>query len=48
MEMQLLITMILQEFKLSKIAGQEVKKEPLLTMRQSPHLKMTLTKRTSL
>ena len=48
MEMQLIIPMILQEFKLSKIPGQEIKKEPLLTMRQSPHLKMTLTKRASL
>jgi len=45
MEMQLSVAMILQEFKLVKPEELEIEKEPLITMRQTPHLRMRLYKR---
>jgi len=45
MEMQLVLPMILREFKLSKPKGFKVEKDPLITMRPNPHMKMVITKR---
>lgn len=45
MEMQLSVAMILQEFKLAKFPGEEIKLEPLITLRQTPQLKMLITRR---
>ncbi len=45
MEMQLVLPMILRRFKLTKPAGFQVKKDPLITMRPNPHMKMVLTSR---
>lgn len=45
MEMQLIIPMILREFKLTKPKGFEVEKDPLITMRPKPHMRMVINKR---
>ncbi|MCF8465607.1 MAG: cytochrome P450 [Flavobacteriales bacterium] len=45
MEMQLIAPMLVRAFKLRKPKGFEFKKEPLVTMRPSPHMKMVLTSR---
>ncbi|MCF8461699.1 MAG: cytochrome P450 [Flavobacteriales bacterium] len=45
MEMQLIAPMLVRAFKLRKPKGFEFKKEPLITMRPSPHMKMVLTSR---
>jgi len=45
MEMQLSVAMMLQEFKLSKLPAQEIALEPLITLRQTPHLRMLISRR---
>lgn len=45
MEMQVIVPMIVRAFKLSKPKNFEFKKEPLITMRPNPHMRMLLTKR---
>lgn len=45
MEMQFVIPMLLREFKLTKPKGFEVEKDPLITMRPKPHMKMVINKR---
>jgi cytochrome P450 len=45
MEMQLIVPMLVRAFKLRKPAGFTFKKEPLITMRPTPHMKMVLTDR---
>ena len=45
MEMQVIVPMIARHFKLTKPKGFIFKKEPLITMRPNPHMKMVLTKR---
>ncbi len=46
MEMQLTVPMILREFSLSKPKGFKFKKDPLITMRPEPEMKMEIEKRT--
>ncbi|MCF8275545.1 MAG: cytochrome P450 [Flavobacteriales bacterium] len=43
MEMQLIVPMLVRALKLRKSPGFEFRKEPLITMRPSPHMKMVLT-----
>ena len=45
MEMQVIVPMIVRAFKMAKPKGFTFKKEPLITMRPNPHMKMVLTKR---
>jgi cytochrome P450 len=45
MEMQLIVPIIVRALKLRKAPGFKFKKEPLITMRPSPHLRMVLTSR---
>lgn len=45
MEMQVIVPMIVRAFKMTKPKGFTFKKEPLITMRPNPHMKMVLTKR---
>ena len=45
MEMQVIVPMIVRAFKLKKAKGFEFKKDPLITMRPSPHMKMKIDKR---
>lgn len=45
MEMQVIIPMIVRAFKLNKSKNFKVKKDPLITMRPTPHMKMTVGKR---
>ncbi len=45
MEMQLIVPMILQKFKLSKPKNFQLKKDPLITMRPNPEMTMELYKR---
>lgn len=45
MEMQVIVPMIARAFKMTKPKGFTFKKEPLITMRPNPHMKMVLTKR---
>lgn len=44
MEMQLIVPMIIRAFRLRKPKGFEFRKEPLVTMRPSPHMKMIINK----
>ena len=45
MEMQVIVPMIIRALKLKKAKGFEFKKDPLITMRPSPHMKMAINKR---
>lgn len=45
MEMQAIVPMVVRAFSLKKKKGFEFKREPLITMRPSPHMVMSLTKR---
>ncbi|MCB9192828.1 MAG: cytochrome P450 [Flavobacteriales bacterium] len=45
MEMQIIVPMVVRAIKLRKSKGFQFKKEPLITMRPAPHMKMVLTKR---
>ncbi|MFT4980273.1 MAG: cytochrome P450 [Bacteroidia bacterium] len=45
MEMQLIVPMLVRALGLKKAANFEFKKEPLITMRPSPHMKMIINKR---
>ncbi len=45
MEMQVVVPMVFRAFQLKKAKGFTFKKDPLITMRPSPHLRMMLTKR---
>ncbi|MGB1318813.1 MAG: cytochrome P450, partial [Flavobacteriales bacterium] len=45
MEMQLVVPMLVRAYSLKKAKCFEFKKEPLVTMRPSPHLKMVINKR---
>ena len=45
MEMQLIVPMILQRFKLNKPAGFKFEIDPLITMRPKPEMKMVLSRR---
>ena len=45
MEMQLIVPLIVRAMKLRKAPGFKFKKEPLITMRPSPHMKRVLTSR---
>lgn len=45
MEMQLIVPMILREFKLNKPEGFQFIKDPLITMRPEPDMEMVVTKR---
>lgn len=45
MEMQVVVPMIVRSFKMTKPKGFQFKKEPLITMRPNPHMKMVLEKR---
>ncbi|MFT4681974.1 MAG: cytochrome P450 [Flavobacteriales bacterium] len=45
MEMQVIVPMIIRAFSLAKPAGFKFKKEPLITMRPDPHMKMEVRKR---
>lgn len=45
MEMQVIVPMVVRAFRLSRPEGFTFKKEPLITMRPSPHLRMTVSRR---
>jgi cytochrome P450 len=45
MEMQVIVPMVFRAFKLAKSKNFKFKKDPLITMRPEPHMKMVLTKR---
>lgn len=45
MEMQLVVPMILRHFKLRKPKGFTFEKDPLITLRPKPHLRMVVSKR---
>ncbi len=45
MEMQVIVPMVVRALQLSKSKDFQFKKEPLITMRPAPHMKMAVTKR---
>ncbi|MBI1277320.1 MAG: cytochrome P450 [Anaerolineaceae bacterium] len=48
MEAQLILATILQRYQLSLVPGQDIKPNPLVTLRPQPDIQMSLTKRESL
>ncbi len=47
MEMQVIVPMVVRALKLTKPQGFSFKKDPLITMRPSPHMRMKVSKRVS-